>query len=441
MTNTEPEQNTELEIPAVPIAIPQAKTSEAQRKSEFLPKRNRVRTAATWILCVGAVAIAAPAAWYGYQAYSSRPTAPPATVTLTPVTRGNVEISVTESGTVALGGQQTLTAPREATIDQVKVKEGDRVKKGQVLLVLRDREVQESIRDQQIEQIKFKLDFDRAGEKLAEAKTKLAEAEKRYKETQELVAGGFLSETDLQTDKTDLDASRSALRDEQIAMQKMQLDRDNQQQKIAALQRQLQDTTVVSPIDGLVLSLNVADGAGVQTEAKLLSLGDPNQEIVQIQFIPANATKVRINAVARVQLIGPSPKIFPGRIISLSPLASFGDPNVPSTNNSGQATVAAKVLLDRPSNTLIPGSIVSVEIITQKRQDVIVVPPDVVQKGDSAFVWVKDEQGNATQQPVTLGLIGLQGVEITSGLETGDQIIIPSAETPLAPGMKVNVAN
>jgi HlyD family secretion protein len=241
--------------------------------------------------------------------------------------------------------------------------------------------------------------------------------------------------------RVDLDANRSALRDEQINMQKMQLDRDNQQQKIAALQRQLQDTTVVSPIDGLVLSLNVADGAGVQTEAKLLSLGDPNQEIVQLQFIPANAAKIKVNAVARVQIIGASPKIFPGRIISLSPLANFGDPNVPSTNNSGQATVAAKVLLDRPSNTLIPGSIVSVQITTQRRQDVIVVPPDLIQKGEGAFVWMRDEQGNARQQPVTLGLISPEGVEITSGLNTGDQVVIPSAETPLTPGMKINVAN
>jgi HlyD family secretion protein len=449
MSNIEPDQNQKIEVGAAPIAptLPccfadTARVApEPQQTSEFLPKRNRLRTAATWLLCISAVAVAAPAAWYGYQAYANRPVVAPALVTLTPVTRGNIEISVTESGTVALGGQQTLTAPREATIDQVKVKEGDRVRKGQVLLVLRDRAVQESIRDQQLEQVKFKLDFDRAGEKLAEAKTKLAEAEKRYKETQELVTGGFLSETDLQTDKVDLDTNRSALRDAQIEMQKMELDRGNQQQKLAALQRQLQDTTVVSPIDGLVLSLNVADGAGVQTEAKLLSLGDPNQEIVQLQFIPANATKVRVNAVAKVQLIGPSPKVFPGRVISLSPLASFGDPNVPSTNNSGQATVAAKVLLDRPSNTLIPGSIVSVEIVTEKRQDVVVVPPDVVQKGDGAFVWVKDEQGNAKQQPVTLGLIGLQGVEITSGLNAGDQIVIPSAETPLTPGMKLNVAN
>jgi HlyD family secretion protein len=441
MTSMEPEPNLETENPTDPIVTPHLEASEPQRQSEFLPKRNRVRMVATWIGCVSAVAIAAPAAWYGYQAYSSRPTTPPATVSLTPVTRGNVELSVTESGTVALGGQQTLTAPREATIDQVNIKEGDRVRKGQVLLVLRDREVQESIRDQQIEQVKFQLDFDRAGEKLAEAKAKVVEAEKRLKETQELVTGGFLSDTDLQTDKTDLAAAQSALRDEQISMQKMQIDRDNQQQKLIALQRQLQDTAVVSPIDGIVLSLNVANGAGVQTEAKLLSLGDPNQEIVQLQFIPANAEKVKVNAVAKVQMIGPAPKVFPGRVISISPLASFGDPNVPSTNNSGQATVAAKVLLDRPSNTLIPGSIVSVEVITQSRRDVIVVPPDLIQKGEGAFVWMRDEQGNAKQQPVKLGLIGLQGVEIKSGLNAGDQIVVPSPETPLSPGMKINVAN
>ncbi|MCU0570671.1 MAG: efflux RND transporter periplasmic adaptor subunit [Oculatellaceae cyanobacterium Prado106] len=423
---------TEIQVTPIPIAEPKP-------IPELVPKKRR-RFRFAWLVGLFVMAIATTGGWYAYQTYFKQPATPPAAVTLVPVTRSDVEISVTESGTVELGGQQTLTAPREATVDQVKVKEGDRVQKGQVLLVLRDRIVQENIRDQQLSQAKFKIDYDRAQEKLTEAQTKLKETEKRLQETQELVEGGFLSDTDLQADKSTLDGNRSALRDAQVEMQKMDLDRQSNQQKLEALQRQLQDTAIVSPIDGLVLSLNVANGAGVRTEAKLLSLGDPNQEMIQLQLAPLNAAKVRVNQAARVQMVGPTPKVFTGRIVSLSPQASLGDPNMPSMNAMGQATVAANVLLDRPSNTLIPGSMVSVEIITEQRRNVIAVTPDLIQQGSpEPFVWMKDAQGNAKQQPITLGLIGLQIVEVTSGLNAGDEIVIPPVDTALMPGVKLNI--
>jgi RND family efflux transporter MFP subunit len=434
---------TEIEVQASPIAVAELEQEpkrELKRIQDTLP-RKRMRHRARWLLSLGAIAIVAIASWYGYQTYFNRPATPPATVTLIPVMRGDVEISVTESGTVALGGQQTLTAPREATIDQVKIKEGDRVQKGQTLLVLRDRVVQESIREQQLAQAKFKLDYDRAREKLLEAQTKLAEAEKRLQETQELVDGGFLSDTDLQSDKVTVDGSRSTLRDAQVEMQKMDLDQRSNQQKLETLKRQLQDTALISPINGLVLSLNVANGDGVRTEAKLLSLGDPDQETIRLQLTPLNATKVQVNQIARVQMIGPAPQIFTGRVISLSPQASMGDPNAPVTNNTGQATVAAQVLLDRPSNALIPGSMVSVEIITEQRRNVVAITPDLIQQGTAEpFVWTLDDQGRAKQQPITLGLMGLQMVEVASGLNPGEQIVLPPVEAPLTPGMKLNVA-
>jgi RND family efflux transporter MFP subunit len=442
--NIEPskkKETTEIEAQAPSIAVAEPER-EPKRIQDTPPrKRSRYRTRTRWLLGLGAIAIVAIAAWYGYQTYFNRPTTAPATVTLIPVMRGDVEISVTESGTVALGGQQTLTAPREATIDQVKIKEGDRVQKGQILLVLRDRVVQDSIREQQLAQAKFKLDYDRAREKLFEAQTKLTEAEKRLQETQELVDGGFLSDTDLQSDKATVDSSRSTLRDAQVEMQKMDLDQRSNQQKLETLQRQLQDTTLISPINGLVLSLNVANGDGVRTEAKLLSLGDPDQETIKLQLTPLNAAKVQINQTARVQMIGPAPKIFTGRVISLSPQASTGDPNTPITSNTGQATVAAQVLLDTASNALIPGSMVSVEIITEQRRNVVTVTPDLIQQGTAEpFVWKLDDQDRAKQQPITLGLIGLQMVEVSSGLNPGEQIVLPPVEAPLTPGMKLNVA-
>ncbi|MFA9202137.1 MAG: efflux transporter periplasmic adaptor subunit, partial [Candidatus Nanopelagicaceae bacterium] len=55
--------------------------------------------------------------------------------------------------------------------------------------------------------------------------------------------------------------------------------------------------------------------------------------------------------------------------------------------------------------------------------------------GSQPFVWVKNEQGKAQKQPVTLGLEDLTSVEVTSGLQAGEQIILPSPDIHLTPGI------
>jgi HlyD family secretion protein len=93
-------------------------------------------------------------------------------------------------------------------------------------------------------------------------------------------------------------------------------------------------------------------------------------------------------------------------------------------------------LLDKPSKTLIPGSQVNVEIISKQRQNVVTLPLETVQNnGKESFVWVQNKQGKAEKQPVTLGLEDLTSVELTSGLEAGEQVILPSPNLTLTPGI------
>jgi HlyD family secretion protein len=180
-----------------------------------------------------------------------------------------------------------------------------------------------------------------------------------------------------------------------------------------------------------------------------MTLGDPSQEIIKLQLTALNALKVSINQVARVSIIGPDSQAFTGRVISLSPQASVPEQNnstsaESSSDNSsgGQAKVDAKVLLDRPSNTLIPGSLVSVEIVTESQENAIAVPPEAIQRSEATpFVWLKDANNQAKKQPVTVGLQGLQQVAITSGLKPGDSLAIPEPGSSLAEGKELKIEN
>jgi HlyD family secretion protein len=163
-------------------------------------------------------------------------------------------------------------------------------------------------------------------------------------------------------------------------------------------------------------------------------LGDPTRENVRLQLTTLNASKVRINQGARVSMIGPNPKTFMGRVVSLSPQAS-APTSEGSFGSQPQAKVDATVALDRPSNTLIPGSQVSVEIVLNQRRNVLTLPLEAIQQLEAQpFVWIKNRVGRAEKRPVQLGLQSLTTVEVKSGLKAGEVVALPSATQPLTVG-------
>jgi len=407
------------------------------------------RRAKTWLLWSGFLGIMTVAGWLVYEKYFDQPPQPVAVRVLT-VKTSTVETTVTESGTVELGRQITLKSPKDVTVEEVKVKEGDRVAAGQSLIILRDRLIVESYQDQIVDNAKTQLDLDRARGKIVEAQKNLQVKETRYQENQSLISQGVISRTDLQEDFDNLVQARAELEDTLVAEQKAQLDVDNGTRKLAALEKQMSDRLVTSPIKAIVLKVNVRNGDGIKTEGNLITLGDPSQEIIKLQLTTLNALKVRINQVARVSIIGPNSQVFTGRVISLSPQASAASQDssssssesTSSTGSGGQAKVDAKVLLDKPSNTLIPGSLVSVEIITESQTNAIAVPPEAIQRGEGTpFVWLKDADNQAKKQLVTVGLQGLQQVAVTSGLKPGDSLVIPEPGSSLSEDQALKIEN
>jgi HlyD family secretion protein len=360
-------------------------------------------------------------------------------VPLHTVERSTVELTVTASGTLALGGQQTLKSPQnEATVEQVLVEVRSRVEAGQPLVVLRDRDKEQEVRVQQVEIQKIQLQLTRDQERVVEVQQRVNAALERYQESQELADQGFIAQDEVRRDQTDLDSKRSDLKDAQLAVTKTELDLKTVSEKLLLLEQQFNDRVVSSPIDGVVLDVQVSPGEAIATETGLLTLGDPNQEIVDMQLSTLDAAKVSINQLARVRAIGPDAQDYDGRVVSLAPqaLAAAGNRG---NSSEGQARVTAKVLLDGASRTLIPGSFVSVEIITEQQKNVLVVPPEAVQREDEQpFVWIRNQRGHATQQPIELGLQGLDLVAVTKGLSLGDQVALVPPTLTIIPGTPIS---
>ena len=382
-----------------------------------------------WILGSGVILLVGIGGWLGYQTFWRSPPAPVA-VTLAPVGREDLEVSITESGVVELGGQQTFKAPSDVTVQAVLVEERERVSQGQVLLELRDRALQQRLADQIVQNRINQLTYQRQQEILAERQSRLADAASRLQDSEELLAQGFISEDDFRTDQRAFEDAQSAVRDAEVELTKAELQVDQDQVTTESIRLQLEDNQIVSPMAAIVLKVEVKPGDGVEREGLLLSIGDPTQETIRLQLTTLNAAQVGIGMPVRVSVIGPDPEIFEGQIVRVSPQATS------IQDNAEQATVEAEARLNDPSGTLIPGSAVSVDVVLNQRSQALVVPVTALQRdAETPYVWVKDANNQARRREVTIGLETLEAVEVLSGLQAGDEIVIavpPDAD--LSPG-------
>lgn len=441
--------------------------------------QKRSATGTRWLVWSGTIAIVSLVGTAAYAFLLNRPTDPIPVSLVTPQ-RGNVERSINESGSVELRGQVTIKSPIEGAVDQVLVQPGQRVKAGQLLVTLRYPERQTALASQQLqiqqqELLRQRQEFTRQQQELLrqqreitlernrqrvqESKERLAIEEQELQKLQALVAEGAIEQQRVQDREDRVRTARIAVREAQAAQQESQLTKFNariaeQDAQLATnaakieLQRsqlerqrivqQLQNSEIRAPIDGVVLDVKVIDGDGVQHRTELLTLGDPSQEFIQLRLSTLDATRVRINQLARVSVIGPDATVHTGRVLSLHPQAVLPEQNKQNGRTSSQATVPAIVKLTKPTGTLIPGAQVNVEIVLEQQKDVLTLSTEAIQRSEKTpFVWIKDSEGNTQKRPITIGLEGLVSVQVKQGLNPGDRVILPPAEPPLKPGMPV----
>jgi HlyD family secretion protein len=391
-----------------------------------------------WLIGSSLLAIICLGGGVFYALVSNRPD--PVPVRLLKAKRDMVETTLNESGTVELGGQQTLKSPAQGAIDRVLVQPGDRVTQGQILLTLQNPDRQTAIADQQLKIEQQEVALLRSRQQMAEAQEQLAVDRRRRENLAALAQDGAIPQSDVQDledqIRTAIAALHTAEADMHTAALQLQVLRLEQQR----IQEQLQNTIITAPLFGMILGINVKSGDGVEFRTDLLTLGNPDQELIQLQLSTLNAAQVRVRQLARVSVIGANPKIYRGRIQGLYPQAIA--PSLvegASPQQSQQAIVPTTVQLDTPTRTLIPGSQVNVEIVLEQRQNVVTLDIEAVQDAqDAPFVWVMEDGNRVAKRSIALGLEGLTTVEVKSGLRPDETVVVPLPNQSLQPGTLVS---
>ncbi|MFA9422388.1 MAG: efflux RND transporter periplasmic adaptor subunit [Sedimentibacter sp.] len=211
----------------------------------------------------------------------------------------------------------------------------------------------------------------------------------------------------------------------------LDLDIADKQNTIAKYKSQMSDLiegdTVYSPMKGTVLKIAVSEEEVVDRTTSLMTVADlDNMEIV-IQVDELDINKIALGQQANITCDAFKNETFSGKVTKIS---------MEGTNVSGVTTYDVTVKLD-DRKSLMSGMNVDVEILADKRDNVIVVPIEALHKSNGTYmVTVKDSAGNKNEVNVSLGLTTDEKVEITSGLKVGDVIVYNKIKSTISTDTK-----
>jgi len=335
-------------------------------------------------------------------------------------TRNRVELGVTQTGRVL----------------EVKVREGEAVRRGQSLIVLEQDEARAALaqaeanlaqsRARLSSQQSLALPSAQAAQAQAEATLQAAQAE--LKRTEALVAQGFFSQSRLDEARRAAEVAQ-AQRDAARAQWKANAGQGAEQaaaraQALAAeaavqvARARLDQTTVRAPADGAVLLRAVEPGQIVQAGKALMtvSVAGPTELVASVdeRFL----SQLQVGQAAKVVADAFPQQPFDARVDRLAPAVNA---------QSGAVEVTLAVVPPVPA-FLREDMTLSIEVVTGVRRGAQVLPLEAVRDvravpgGEQGTVMVV-EDGRARPRNVKLGLRTLDQIEVLGGLEDGDTVL------------------
>jgi membrane fusion protein (multidrug efflux system) len=304
------------------------------------------------------------------------------------------------TGQLMAKAEATIAAQVKGQVTEIRVKEGEAVEAGTVLLVI-DPERRE-------------LEVASAQAQLAEAQAELAVAKRNYQRTKRLSKDNVASEARLDEDRTRESLARSAA--------------NGAEARLGLARRALEDSTVSAPFSGLIARRHVSVGEYLSIGAALFDLVALDPIEVEFNLAEVDSSKVALGHPVEISIAPYPDETFAATVSVISPTI---DPRT--------RTLRVKAELPNPDGRIRPGLFAHTDLGVSERLGVIVVPDDaVVQRADGAVVFRLDDSGRAERRLVETG-VQLDGwVEVSSGLSPGDVVVV-RGQTRIDDGVAVSV--
>lgn len=323
-----------------------------------------------------------------------------------PVTREELMEPVTGTGTIA-AHKTTLLGPRvDGIIEEIMVKVGDRVTKGQPLFRTRD--------------VELKLKVAELENQVKLATAEAGNMQKAFNRSAELHQKGFVSNGKLDDARAARDAANAKLG---IA-----------QAQLSAAQQMLDDCIVTAPFDGVITKRDVDEGKFMAT--RMGGMGGDMGGVLQVMKIDIVAAIVNVPEIHLSKFkVGTKGKIFLDGIDKSydSYVAIINDRIDPVTR-----AVEVRLPIANEDYSVKPGLFARAEIYPDPREALVLSRAALMGSESARYVYVQ-ENGHAARRPVTVRQIDATRVEVLSGLKEGDKALSGPNAPLLVEGSPVKV--
>lgn len=354
---------------------------------------------------------------------------------LATVTVDDLVRDVSAQGRVVAAVAPSLFAPAEGIIT-LQVEAGDEVSIGQVLATLESPELQSRLDQEQstLDQLSVELDRQKIEAKQQAlnnrknvdlAQVTLTAADREFRRAESASEIEAISQIDFERSRDDLETARLAhkhavedaeLDDERLVfeLQTRELQLNRQELLVADLQRQVSDLQMRSPVNGIVGNLLVDQKQNVTRNQEVMAVVDLTAFEVEVQVQESYADDLGIGMPAEV-LVGN--QAFPATLVSVSP-------------EIVQNQVSTRV---RFTDGMPPGlrqnQRLTTRILMETRPQVLTLPRgQFIDTGGGRVAYVLDGEGMARRRAIQIGARSLSAVEIVSGVEAGDTVVVSSVD-------------
>jgi len=408
---------------------------------------------------------------------------------------------VTASGEIKPTTYTNVQAQGFGRITDILVKEGDPIKKGDRLLLQENVQASADVQAQSAAMnssesgiLAADASYKSAQSDLLLQKANLEKAKLDYERGQGLYKDGLIPKQDFDQRKTAYDAAAASV--DSAAARVLQLRAQVEQSRAQLSQNKavltrtrdiLSKTTYVSPINGIVSYLPVRLGEyvvpGIQNSngSFLMTLSDMSIVTAEVKVDETDIVNVRMGQDADVTIDAVPGKIFHGKVTEIGSQAVLRSSGL-ATTQSTTSTQEAKdfkvvVTLDSPPANLRPGLSTTAKIKTAEKKSVVAIPiqalavrtrkdlddakknPNGGSSGSALAAPLPSTSGDPKKEeiqgvfvingkkaffkPVKTGISGITDIEITDGLQPGDEIVVGSykALRTLKPEAPIKVDN
>ncbi|HLU48438.1 MAG TPA: efflux RND transporter periplasmic adaptor subunit, partial [Planctomycetota bacterium] len=329
-------------------------------------------------------------------------------------------------------------------IQKLWVDVNDRVEVGQVIAEL-DRELLLA----RVAEAEGKLEQAIADRDLAAAEIERLElerndpehtfAERNWERVERLHREGVMSDDERDMARERLERSKYTLRvlDARSAIARARLataeGRIKEVRALAEIARQeLEEATLVSPIDGVVLYRYLEEGDAVSSirvaggnASVIMTLGDLSEVYVEGEVDEVdvgrmlNASPRGRDLAARITVESFKDRVFPGRVLRVTPLGL--------EDSNGIVTFQVRIAIDNPDHLLFANMTANSLIILEERKNVLLLSQGaLVSDGGRRYAVVVDPRtGESEKRAVGIGLSDGVQVEVTEGLTGNERVLIP----------------